>query len=259
MAVTLVTNALVLLALMSGLWIVATRLRDVSIVDCCWGAAFVVVAWVSTTLNRPASSRILLLAGLTTLWGMRLSLYLLWRKRGHAEDRRYQAMRDYHGPRFWWVSLITVFLLQGMLVWFVALPLQFAAVIANPAPLGWLDAGGTALALIGLAFEAGGDWQLARFQADPANKGRVLDEGFWRYTRHPNYFGDFCVWWGLYAVAAAGGAWGTILSPVVMTVLLLKISGVALLEKSIGERRPQYAKYVRQTNAFFPGPPRDDA
>ncbi len=257
MAVTLATNALVLLALMTGLWIVATRLRDVSIIDCCWGAAFVVVAWVSVTLNRPPSARMLLLVVLTTLWGMRLSLYLLLRKRGHAEDRRYQAMREYHGPRFWWVSLFTVFLLQGLLVWFVALPLQVAAVIASPAPLGGLDVCGAALWLIGFAFEAGGDRQLARFRADPANQGRVLDQGFWRYTRHPNYFGDCCVWWGLYAVVAAGGTWGTILSPVVMTVLLLKVSGVALLEKSIGRRRPEYAEYVRRTNAFFPGPRRN--
>ncbi len=257
MAVTLATNALVLLAFMTGLWVVATRLRDVSIIDCCWGAAFVVVAWVSVTLNRPASARMLLLVVLTTLWGMRLSLYLLLRKRGHAEDRRYQAMREYHGPRFWWVSLFTVFLLQGALVWFVALPLQSAAVIASRAPLGGLDACGALLWLIGFAFESGGDWQLARFQADPANQGRVLDQGFWRFTRHPNYFGDFCVWWGLYAVAAAGGAWGTILSPVVMTVLLLKVSGVALLEESIGRRRPEYAEYVRRTNAFFPGPRRN--
>ena len=257
MAVTLATNALVMFALMTALWIIATRLRDVSIIDCCWGAAFVVVAWVSMTLNRPASARMLLLAGVTTVWGMRLSLYLLWRKWGHAEDRRYQAMRDHHGPRFWWISLFTVFLLQGLLVWFVALPLQSAAVIASHAPLGGLDACGAALWLIGFIFEAGGDWQLVRFQANPANRGRVLDQGFWRYTRHPNYFGDFCVWWGLYAMAAAGGAWGTILSPVVMSVLLLMVSGVALLEKSIGERRPEYAEYVRRTNAFIPGPPRD--
>ena len=257
MAVTLATNALVLLALMTGLWIIATRLCDVSIIDCCWGAAFVVVAWVSVTLNRPPSARMLLLVVLTTLWGMRLSLYLLLRKRGHAEDRRYQGMREYHGPRFWWVSLFTVFLLQGLLVWFVALPLQVAAVIASLAPLSCLDAIGVVLWLIGFAFESGGDWQLARFQADPANRGRVLDQGFWRYTRHPNYFGDFCVWWGLYAIAAAGGAWSTMLSPIVMSVLLLKVSGVALLEKSIGRRRPEYAEYVRRTNAFFPGPRRN--
>ena len=257
MVVTLATNALAMLGLMLVLWGVATRLRDVSMIDCCWGAAFVVVAWVGMALNRPASARVLILVGLTSVWGVRLSLHLLVRKRGHAEDRRYRAMRDYHGPRFWWVSLFTVFLLQGLLVWFVGLPLQFAAVIASRAPLGWLDACGVALWLIGFVFEAGGDRQLARFQADPANRGRVLDQGFWRYTRHPNYFGDCCVWWGLYVIAAAGGAWATILSPVVMTALLLKVSGVALLEKSIGERRPEYAEYARRTNAFFPGPPRN--
>lgn len=257
MAVTLTTNALVLLGLALVLWSIATRLRDVSIIDCCWGAAFVIVAWVGLALNQPVSVRMLLLACLTTLWGMRLSLYLLRRKFGHAEDRRYRTMRDYHGPRFWWVSLFTVFLLQAGLVWFVALPLQRAAVIASRAPLGGWDVCGVALWLIGFVFEAGGDWQLARFQANPANIGQVLDRGFWRYTRHPNYFGDFCIWWGLYAIAAAGGAGGTILSPVVMTVLLLKVSGVALLEKSIGERRPEYTEYMRRTNAFFPGPPRD--
>lgn len=257
MAVTLATNAFVLLVLALVLWSVATRLRDVSIIDCFWGAAFVVVAWVGVVLNRPASARMLLLACLTTLWGLRLSLYLLRRKRGHAEDRRYRAMRDYHGPRFWWVSLFTVFLLQAGLAWFVALPLQYAAVIASRTPLGGWDACGVALWLIGFVFEAGGDRQLARFQANPANRGKVLDRGFWRYTRHPNYFGDFCIWWGLYAIAAVGGAGSMILSPVVMTVLLLKVSGVALLEKSISERRPEYAEYIRRTNAFFPGPPRD--
>ncbi|MDQ1345785.1 MAG: hypothetical protein QG586_1316, partial [Pseudomonadota bacterium] len=134
--------------------------------------------------------------------------------------------------------------------------LPLLAAIHSDAPLGWLDIAGVALWVVGLVFEAGGDWQLARFKADPGNRGRVLDTGFWRYTRHPNYFGDFCVWWGFFLIAlAAGGAW-SIVGPVLMSVLLLKVSGVALLEKDIGERRPAYRDYVRRTNAFFPGPPR---
>ena len=193
---------------------------------------------------------------LTVLWGLRLSMYLLWRNWGHGEDRRYQAMRAHQGQRFWWLSLLTVFWLQAAILWFVSLPVQVTAVTDDAGPIGWLDAIGGALFLVGFGFETVGDWQLARFKRDPANRGQVMDRGLWRYTRHPNYFGDACVWWGLFLIAACGGAWWTILSPVVMTTLLLKVSGVSLLEKSITERRPEYAAYQARTNAFFPGPPR---
>jgi steroid 5-alpha reductase family enzyme len=147
-----------------------------------------------------------------------------------------------------------VFVLQAVLAWIISLPL-FGAAMGSGA-LGPLDVLGAALWLVGLVFEAGGDWQLSRFKADPANRGKVMDRGLWRWTRHPNYFGDFCVWWGFYAIALSAGAWWSVLGPLLMSVLLMRVSGVTLLEQDIGERRPAYADYIRSTNAFFPGPSR---
>lgn len=249
---TVLTNLVVISLSMVALWIAGTLRRDASVVDPFWGTGFVIVAWVSTLLNPPASFRVLMLAGLTTVWGLRLSLFLLWRNWGHGEDSRYAAMRARHGIRFWWVSLGTVFFLQGAILWFVSLPLQVAAVRHVPVRFEWLDALGMAVWAVGLVFESLGDRQLARFRANLNNAGRVLDRGLWRYTRHPNYFGDFCVWWGLYLIAAAGGAWWTIASPLVMSGLLLYVSGVRLLERNIAERRPSYASYKAGTNTFFP-------
>lgn len=228
--------------------------RDASVVDPFWGTGFVIVVGYTllTTPAAQAAARCLLLAALTTIWGLRLSIYLLWRNLGHAEDRRYQAMRDYHGLRFWWVSLLTVFLLQGVILWIVAMPIQVAMFRASTAPLGWFDFVGVSLWCVGLFFEAVGDWQMARFQANPDNAGRVMNRGLWQWTRHPNYFGDFCIWWGLYLIATPGGAGGTVFSPLLMSFFLLKVSGVTLLEKTITTRRPDYAVYQASTSAFFP-------
>ena len=165
-------------------------------------------------------------------------------------------MRTHHGPRFWWVSLFTVFLLQGTILWFISLPIQCAAVLKSSDSFGWIDAASVAIWSIGMFFETVGDWQLARFKADPNSAGRVMDRGLWRYTRHPNYFGDFCIWWGIYLIAAAGGAWYTVLSPLLMTLLLMRVSGVRLLESTISDRRPDYVAYAVRTNPFFPGPRR---
>jgi steroid 5-alpha reductase family enzyme len=254
LAQTLVTNLTLITVAFTLLWFVGAIRQDVSIVDPFWGAGFVIVAWVAWYLNSPAALRVLILASLTTIWGLRLSLFLLWRNRGQGEDRRYAAMRMQRGRRFWWVSLFTVFLLQAWLLWFVSLPIQCAAALNLTLPLGWLEAVGIATWGLGLFFEAVGDWQLARFKIDPNNAGRVMDQGLWRYTRHPNYFGDFCVWWGLYLIAAAGGAWMTVFSPMLISFLLLKVSGVTLLERTIADRRPSYVAYMARTNAFFPGP-----
>lgn len=256
LAQTLLVTLVSLMFIMLVLWLVATARQDSSIVDPFWGAGFVIVAWLAWRLNGEASWRSVLLTLLTTVWGLRLSLFLLWRNRGHGEDRRYAAMRAHHGSQFWWVSLFTVFLLQGAILWFVSLPVQVAMVRNTGVPFAWLDAVGVVLWGSGLFFETVGDWQLARFKADAGNTGRVMDRGLWRYTRHPNYFGDLCVWWGLYLVATSGGAWWTIASPLLMSFLLLRVSGVTLLERTIVERRPEYAAYQEQTNAFFPGPPK---
>ena len=254
MTETLLTNLSVMLTLMLLLWLVSLARRDASIVDPFWGTGFVLVAWVAWRLNSSGTARVATLVGLTTVWGLRLSLFLLKRNLSHREDRRYTAMRTRHGNHFWWISLFNVFLLQGAILWFVSLPLQIAAARHTPAPLNWLDAAGIIVWFIGLFFETVGDWQLARFKANPENAGRVMDRGLWRYTRHPNYFGDFCVWWGLYLVAAAGGAAWMIFSPLFMSFLLLKVSGVSLLEQTITDRRPDYAAYQARTSAFFPWP-----
>ncbi|HSJ28044.1 MAG TPA: DUF1295 domain-containing protein [Acidimicrobiia bacterium] len=248
----LLAAAAAIALLMVTVWVVSLVVRDASIVDIVWGAGFVVVAWVAIWRRGGPDPRSLLVAVLTTVWGLRLSGYLAWRNLGKGEDFRYQAMRRRHGDRFPLVSLATVFGLQGLLMWVVSLPVQVAAGDG----LNVLDWVGAAVWLAGISFEATGDAQLARFKADPANAGKVLDAGLWRYTRHPNYFGDFLVWWGLYLVAVAGGGWWAIVGPLVMSALLIRYSGAGLLEKTIATRRPGYEEYTKRTNAFFPGPPR---
>jgi len=245
--------------MMAVTWLVSAWRRDASVVDPMWGMGLVGVAWLSAALNAPVPTRVWLMVALTTIWGLRLSLFLLWRNWGQPEDRRYAAMRQSHGSRFVFVSIFTVFLLQGLLLWLVALPMQAAAVCGLTESWGLLDGLGIAIWSVGLFFETVGDWQLARFQADAHSAGRVMDRGLWRYTRHPNYFGDFCVWWGIYLLAAAGGAWWTVASPLLMSMLLLRVSGVTLLEKTIVQRRPEYAAYQQRTQAFFPWWPKDGA
>lgn len=235
-------------------WLVSLPLRDVSIVDIQWSLMFLLAALTYTASQAIAGPRAWLVVALVGLWSIRLAAYIFWRNRGHGEDFRYQQIRARNQPGFAFKSLYLVFGFQAVLAWVVSLPLLAAT--GSTTPLGWLDAAGAALWLVGMVFEAGGDWQLARFKRDPANRGKVLDTGLWRYTRHPNYFGDFCVWWGLFLIALSAGGWWSIVGPAVMSLLLLKVSGVALLEKDIGERRPAYREYIRRTNAFFPGPPR---
>jgi steroid 5-alpha reductase family enzyme len=253
----MLASAAAIAALMLGTWIVSLAVRDASIVDIVWGLGFVIVAWVSFTVADGPTARRWVVVVLTTVWGLRLAGYLAWRNLGKGEDPRYRAMRRRHGARFGLVSLYLVFGLQGVLMWVVSLPVQAAQVPDAPSGLVVLDFVGIALWCVGMFFETVGDVQLARFKADPASKGQVMDRGLWRYTRHPNYFGDFCVWWGLYAVAlATGDAWWAIAGPLVMSVLLLRVSGVTLLERHMETRRPGYADYVRRTSAFFPRPPR---
>lgn len=252
----LAVNALVLAALFFGLWLVSLVAHDASIVDIFWGIGFVVVAWATALVSDGAAARRVLFVVLVSVWGLRLSGYLAWRNLGRGEDYRYQAMREKYAPRFWFISLWVVFGLQAALAWVVSLPVQAGQVPADPDGLVLLDYLGTAVWATGLAFESIGDWQLARFKADPANQEAVMDRGLWRYTRHPNYFGDFLVWWGLYLVALATvDAWWTIVGPIVMSVLLIRVSGAALLERSLRKRRPGYEEYVARTSAFFPRPP----
>jgi steroid 5-alpha reductase family enzyme len=243
--------------LMTVVWIASLAKRDVSIIDIFWGPGFALIAWLYFALGDPSTARQLILPALVTVWGLRLGLYILWRGRGKGEDYRYAEMRHKWGARFPVLSLAIVFWLQAGLLWLIGLPLMFAQLSAQPSGSAWLDAVGLVLFATGLFFESVGDLQLARFKDDPANKGKVLDSGLWRYTRHPNYFGDATVWWGFWLIALAAGspAW-TVVCPLLMTVLLLKVSGVALLEKGLAKTKPQYRDYVRKTSAFFPWPPR---
>lgn len=248
----LLATALLLATCMGLLWLVSLRLRDSSIVDLFWGLGFVAVAWLSLWLVGP-SPRGWLVAALVSVWGVRLSVYLTWRNHGRGEDPRYAAMRARAGAAWPLRSLVVVFGLQGALLWFISLPVQYA--VRSRGGLTWLDGLGAALVAVGVAFESLGDLQLARFKANPANKGRVMDQGLWRYTRDPNYFGDAVTWWGLACLGVASGAWPTVASAAVMTFLLVRVSGVALLESAM-RARPGYADYVARTSAFVPMPPR---
>ena len=252
----LFTNAGVIGGMMLVVWLISLPLRDVSIIDLVWGLGFVVVAWVTISATSSVGPARWLLAILTTVWGLRLSGHLAWRDHGRPEDKRYARMRERQGRSFPFVSLFTVFLLQGVVMWVVSLPIQIG-ILRSESPLSPLHVVGLLLWSVGIVFEAVGDWQLARFKSDPDNEGHVLDAGLWRFTRHPNYFGDFCVWWGLFIIASAGGAplW-TVIGPLVMSVFLMFISGVTLLESDLRDRKPDYRQYVSRTNAFFPGPPR---
>jgi steroid 5-alpha reductase family enzyme len=249
---------LALMGAMTVLWVLSRRLEDVSIIDPFWPAAFVVLGGTYASVGEgPLTGRGALVLGMLGLWTLRLGGYLLWRWFGHSEeDHRYAAMRAGRGESFRTSSLWIIFWFQAFLAWVVAAPV-FASLEART-ELGALAWGGVGLYGLGMFFEAVSDLQLARFKSDPANRGKVLDQGLWALSRHPNYFGNFCIWWGLWLVAldAGGLAWASVYGPLFMTLLLFKVSGVALLEKDIGERRPAYADYVRRTNAFFPGPKR---
>jgi steroid 5-alpha reductase family enzyme len=251
----LLTNLLTIAFVVLVLWLVSLLRRDASIIDMFWGLGFVLVAWLSLWNGDNLSPRSLLLTLLVSIWGLRLTAYLTWRNWAKPEDYRYVAMREHHGKRFPMVSLLTVFGLQGILMWIISLPVQVGIVKAE----GWHPtvAVGVILCLTGIFFEAVGDYQLARFKVDSVNRGRVMNRGLWRYTRHPNYFGDFLVWWGFYLVAAESDSWWwTIIGPLLMSFLLIRVSGVRLLESSLRSRVDGYDQYVRDTSAFFPFPPK---
>jgi steroid 5-alpha reductase family enzyme len=246
------------LAAIAGLaivtWIASVFRRDVSIVDSLWSILFLAAAIVYVQQGGVFSLRAHVMLALVGVWALRLAIYLTVRNWGEPEDHRYQKIRANNQPNFALKSLYIVFLLQGMLAWIVSLPLLAAA--TSTVDLNWLDYLGAAVVIFGLLFETIGDWQLSRFKAKPESRGKVMDQGLWRYTRHPNYFGECCVWWGFYLLAVAGGGWWSIVGPLLMTVLLLRVSGVALLERDIANRRPEYRRYIEQTNAFIPGPRR---
>jgi steroid 5-alpha reductase family enzyme len=246
----------VIILIMTILWLVSLRLKNSSIVDIFWGTGFVISGWLYFLLTPQGFlARKILIAALVTIWGLRLSIHIFRRNHGKPEDFRYQKWRQENGASWAWKSYFRVFLLQGILLWIISIPLLAAQYASQPARLTILDFAGILVWLVGFFFEAVGDAQLARFKANSQNRGQVLSSGVWRYTRHPNYFGDSAQWWGYFLIAAAAGGFWTIYSPLIMTLLLLRVSGVALLEKTL-ETRPGYKDYIHSTSAFFPLPPR---
>jgi steroid 5-alpha reductase family enzyme len=242
---------------MTAIWLLSLVLRNASIVDIFWGPGFVVLAWVYLVFGEGWETRGLIITALCTIWGLRLGLHILVRNWGHGEDPRYVKFREAAGDAFWWRSYFTVFLLQGVIMYTVGMPLLAANNALGPDELRPLDFAGIVVWAIGFMFEAVGDWQLVRFKADPANRGKVMDRGLWRYTRHPNYFGDATLWWGFFLIAAAStDGWLTIISPVLMTFLLVRVSGVSLLERNMKRNKPGYIEYIESTSGFLPLPPR---
>lgn len=246
----------IILGLMILLWLLSLAIKNSSIVDIFWGTGFVIAGWVYFLLTPEGFLvRKLLICALVTVWGLRLSIHILRRNWGKPEDFRYQKWRNDNGSRWWWISFFQVFLLQGVLLWVISTPLLAAQYLSLPDHLTIFDFPGLFLWVIGFFFESVGDFQLSRFRADRTNQGKVLNTGVWRYSRHPNYFGDSAQWWGYFLIASAAGGWWTIFSPIIMTLFLLRVSGVALLEKTM-ETRPGYKEYMQTTSAFIPWPPR---
>jgi steroid 5-alpha reductase family enzyme len=256
----LAINALVSAALFIGLWLINLRTRDPSFIDSWWALGMVVIALTSFVLTGGGDPHRIALTVLCAAWGLRLGIYLLWRWRRHGPDRRYATMMGKAQSERGWsyakASFLLVFALQAPLQFVVSLPVQLGQ-LSPRGPLGPMALMGVALAVIGIAFESLGDWQLVRFKADAANAGKVLDTGLWRYTRHPNYFGDACLWWGLYLIAAESpiGLW-SLPAPLLLTFLLTRWSGVPTVEGRMRRKRPDYEAYVARTSSFIPLPPR---
>jgi steroid 5-alpha reductase family enzyme len=257
----LIANFALLCVTMMTLWAYCVRIRDVSVIDSFWAFGMVMLAASTFAIADGSPARKLLLLGLTALWGLRLAWHLFARWRAHGIDPRYAAilgrLMDKRGWSFARASFVQVFAMQAVLLFIVCLPVQLGQIDAQPAAIGWLGWLGAGVALTGIAFEAVGDAQLNAFRADPAMQGKVLDTGLWRYTRHPNYFGDACTWWGLGLIAAetSTGLWA-LPGPLLITWLLTRLSGVPMLEHRLRKNRPGYEEYVRRTSSFFPWPPR---
>lgn len=246
----------ILLASMSIVWVVSVILANASIVDPFWGLSYVIVGWYYFA-QTPGGDEVRknLLVVFVTLWGLRLSLYLLWRNWGQGEDFRYQAFRRKYGHhRYWWISFFQTFMFQGGLAWIISSSLLGAQIRGGG--LNIIDYLAIGIWIIGIIFEAGSDIQLARFKADPAKEGKLLTTGFWKYTRHPNYFGDAACWWGYGLLSIAAGSYLAAFGAIVMTILIIRVSGVSLLEKSLRADKPGYMDYTRRTSAFFPLPPK---
>ena len=248
--------AITIVIIMVATWLLSLAIKNASIVDIVWGLGFAITSWVLALAIDGDSTRQILLAFMVGLWGVRLGSYLAKRNLGHGEDWRYKAMRKKKGAKFGLISLVTVFGLQGALMFIVSLPVMFGNSDSTPG-VGPIAVVGIMVWAVGFLFEAVGDWQLARFKRDSSNAGKVMQSGLWSLTRHPNYFGNALLWWGIGIVGAETGS-GIIgfIGPVVMTFFLLKVSGVPMLERSLNKRREGYADYAARTSMFIPRLPK---
>lgn len=245
------------LGAMTTVWVLSLVLRNASIVDSFWGPGFVVLAATAPFIAGGWSWRSLLMLALVSIWAARLGTHITIRNWGKGEDWRYRKWRDDAPSSFWWRSYFKVFVLQGILLVVVASPILAVAASSRAFGVTSLDVAGGVVWLFGLLFETVADLQLARFKRDPANRGRVMDRGLWRYSRHPNYFGEAVVWWGLFLIAlSTPTAYWAAIGPIAITFLLVRVSGVRMLEQGLRERKPEYADYVRRTSPFVPWPPR---
>jgi steroid 5-alpha reductase family enzyme len=260
LALNLTVTAGAVLTAMLILWRVGVKLADSSIIDMFWGPGLGLIAAITWLLADGAPARRHLVTALTLIWAVRLGLHIYTRNAGHGEDPRYTNLRNQvisAGRDFDRYALIHVFLAQGVVMWLVSLPVQLAQYVRVPDALGPWAWAGAALWLTGFLFETIGDLQLARFKADPANAGTILNRGLWRYTRHPNYFGDACVWWGLFLITCDHVlGWITVLSPLLMTKVLVSWTGKAVLERNMTRKHQAYADYVARTSGFIPWPPK---
>ena len=253
-------NLALIVAVMIGLWGVSLRLKDVSFVDAAWPLGMLMLALATWPRTDGDETRRFLLLWLVSIWAIRLGVHLFRRWRVYGADGRYVSLVERQEQNKGWsfakTALLFVFLPQAVLAWLTSLPVQLGQVAPDPG-VGWIGWAGAALAVVGIAFESIGDAQLSAFRKDPKNKGKVLDTGLWRYTRHPNYFGDACVWWGLYLIAAetAPGLW-SIMGPIFLTFTLTRWSGIGITEKAVAESRVGYADYVRRTSPFIPWRPK---
>jgi steroid 5-alpha reductase family enzyme len=249
----LATNLAVALGTMVFAWVISILKKDAGVTDIFWGLGFVFIAWVSFLVGEGYFWRGLFLTMFTTIWGLRLTIHILIRNWGQPEDRRYQAFRKRYGDQFWYKSLYTVFGLQAILMWIISFVIQDGITSSLPLRLTWLDASGALIWVIGFVLEALADWQLSSFKRDPGNQGKVMDKGLWAFSRHPNYFGESLIWWGIFIITLSTprSLW-TIISPILITFLLLRVSGVRMLERTINKRRPEYEAYSRNTSAFIP-------
>lgn len=258
---TMALTAAVVLVLVVTLWLLSIALHDASIIDMAFSGMITILLLVAYHTGGAGGFVPGLILVLVMVWAVRMSVYLVYRNWGHGEDPRYTRLRKWVEPGwpFYWLSLRQVFLLQGAVIWVLTLPQQIAMVSGEQAVFGAFAAGGLLLWCLGFVFETVGDYQLSRFKADPARRGQVLDTGLWRYTRHPNYFGELCQWWGLFIIALeAPWAWCGIIGPVVYSWLVINVTGQATLDKKLSREKPQYAAYMGRTSGLIPRPPRGE-